>query len=217
MPARRSLLRLIPLLLFALVAANCASRTPRAPAEYVPPSLDLARYSTLGIVEFGGRGAKGLGEPATREFIAAVHAAQPGTPLLELGSFAKAFPGASRDALDPEAVRALAARAHVDVIVLGEVIEEKASPRISINPEYGTASASAKLTTSLTVRILDGASGATVWSASSRRNISLAGIDLTTLGVRRVGATPAEEARALLMRDLVSDVTFDLRPRWVQR
>lgn len=214
MPARHSLLRLIPLVLFALAAANCASRSP---AEYVPPRLDLARYSTLGLVEFGGRGAKGLGEPATREFIAAVHAAQPGTPLLELGSFAKAFPGADRDALDPEAVRALAARAHVDVIVLGEVIEEKASPRISINPEYGTASASAKLTTSLTVRMLDGASGATVWSASSRRNISLAGIDLTTLGVRKVGATPAEEARALLIRDLVSDVTSDLRPRWVQR
>ncbi len=214
MPARHPLLRLLPLALAALFAASCAAR---APAEYVPPRLDLARYSTLGIVEFGGRGAKGLGEPATREFMSAVHAAQPGTPLLELGSFARAFPGSSRDALDPEAVRALAARTHVDVIVLGEVIEEKASPRVSIDPAYGTASASAKLSTSLVVRMLDGVSGATVWSASSRRNISLAGIDLTTVGVRHVGATPAEEARAILIRDLVSDVTFDLRPRWVQR
>jgi hypothetical protein len=195
---------------FALaVLSGCANRPPAPPPELVPPSLDLAQYRTLGLVEFSGSGrSAALGPAATREFMAALHAAQPGTPVLEIGA---------RGASDPATVRALAKEQGVDVVVLGALTEHKTSPRVAVDAISGVASAAAKLSVSLDVRMLDGASGATLWSASSRREIELAGVDLTLDGVSRINANPADEARRILVRDLIEDVTFDLRPRWVQR
>jgi hypothetical protein len=212
--AARSLLAgLAPILLFV---ASCASHPP-APKEYVPPRLDLARYGALGIVEFGGGAKSDLGASATLEFIAAVHAAQPGTPVLELGDLASALPGSARGRVDAAAVRALAEREHVEAIWIGEVTESEGKPRVALDPSYGTASASAERKAKISVRLLDGASGATVWSASSERTIPVVSFDGTLRGLSRVKTTPADEARAILVRDLVSDVTYDLRPMWVQR
>lgn len=208
--------RLPALLLSALSALSCASH-PQRPAEYVPPRLELARYGALGIVEFAEAGANGLGAAATREFMSAVHAAQPGTPMLELGELATALPSAKREKVDAAAVRALAAREHVDAIWIGEVRESEGKPHVAFDPSYGVASASAQRKASISVRLLDGASGATVWSASSERTIPVMAIDGSLSSLPRVRTTPADEARAILVRDLVDDVTYDLRPRWVNR
>ena len=58
------------------LAPGCAEKGP--PPVLVPPRLDLARYPTLGIVEFDATGGSGLGALATREFLAA---AAPGLPV----------------------------------------------------------------------------------------------------------------------------------------
>jgi hypothetical protein len=91
------------------LASSCSSRPP---AEYIPPRLDLARYEALGIAEFGAERKSELGAFTTAEFVAAVHAAQPGTPVLELGPMGK------RKAT-PEAIRELAAREHLSAIFVG--------------------------------------------------------------------------------------------------
>lgn len=210
---RHSLSTWIALALSAFLAAACAAKRP---SVLEPPRLDLSRYETLGLVEFRASGAKELAALATREFLSSVHAAQPGTPMLELGSAGRALGVAAGEAPDPEAVRALAARSHVDAIVLGEIHAQTSQPRMALDPAYGTASASASLQGTLDVRILDGATGATVWSASARGEVPLAGIDLTARGISRLDANPVEEARAALVQSLVDEATFDLRPHWVQ-
>jgi hypothetical protein len=190
----------------ALVSfAGCASRSP---AEYVPPRLDLARYEALGIAEFSASRKSDLGAAATEEFVASVHSAQPGTPVLELGA---------RGKLTPEAIRELAAREHLSAVFVGEVTESESKPRVAFDPSYRTASASAERKAKITVRLLDGASGATVWSATSERTIPVVALDGSLRGISSVRTTPADEARAILVRDLVNDVTYDLRPHWVQR
>jgi hypothetical protein len=198
--------------LFALVALGigCASR-PERPAEYVPPRLDLARYETLGVVEFSGNAKLGLGASATEEFEAAIHSAQPGTPLLELG----AQPGASK--LAPEAIRELAKREHVDAVFVGEIFEAKSKSRVSIDPAFASGAVSSERKAKINVRLLDGASGATVWSATSERTIPVVAVDGAFGELPRVRTTPLDEARANLVRDLVNDVTFDFRPQWVRR
>jgi hypothetical protein len=206
--------RTLVALLVSLLAlgVGCASR-PQRPAEYVPPRLDLTRYQALGIVEFASGAKVRLGAGATEEFMAAVHAAQPGTPVLELG----ALPGGLRARVTPEQVRELAKRERVDAIFVGDVSEAEGSPRVAFDPTYGTASARAERKAKISVRLLDGATGATVWSAASERTIPVVALDGSLRGLSSVRATPAEEARAILVRDLVNDVTFDLRPQWVQR
>jgi hypothetical protein len=208
--ARSLAARLAPIL---LLSVSCASRPPEQRAEYVPPRLDLARYQTLGIVEFGGGATTGLGTAASEEFVAAVHSAQPGTPVLDLGALA----GAAHGKISPASVRELAEREHVDAIFLGEVSEGEGKPRLAFDPAYGRASAAAERKAKLTVRLLDGVSGATVWSATSERTIPVVAFDGTLRGLSSLRTTPADEARAVLVHDLVNDVTFDMRPQWVQR
>ncbi len=213
--ATRSPLALLAPVLLSLLA-SCSSH-PQRPAEYVPPRLDLAQYGSLGIVEFSSNTKHGLGASATEEFVAAVHAAQPGTPVLELGELASALPGGLRGKLDAAAIRALAAREHVDAIWVGEIAEGEGKPRVAVDPSFGSASATAERKAKISVRLLDGTSGATVWSAASERTIPVVSFDGTLGSLPRVHTKPADEARAILVRDLVSDVTFDFRPQWVQR
>jgi len=208
MRARGSLFAgLVPIF---FLAASCASRQP---AELVPPRLDLARYEALGIVEFSTGDKTGLGASATEEFVASVHAAQPGTPVLELD----ALRGGARKKISADAIREIAAREHVSAIFVGELTEGESKPRVAIDPSYGTASASAERKAKITVRLLDGVSGATVWSATSERTIPVVALDGSLRGISSVRTTPADEARAILVRDLVYYVTYDLRPQWVQR
>jgi hypothetical protein len=190
------------------LALGCASQ-PEPPPEYVPPRLDLASFQTLGIVEFSGGGQLGLGAATTEEFVTAVHAAQPGTPLLELGG------GVGR--LTPDAIRALAKRENVDAVFVGEIVESKAKPRVAIDPAFGTGAVSSERKAKISVRLFDGVSGATLWSASSERTIPVVAMSGAFGQLPNVRTTPAEEARAILVRDLVQDVTLDLRPRWVRR
>jgi hypothetical protein len=56
-----------------------------------------------------------------------------------------------------------------------------------------------------------------VWSAWSERTIPVVAVDGAFGALPSVRTTPVDEARAILVRDLVVDVTYDLRPRWVQR
>jgi len=209
-------LRRATLSLLLPILASCSSRGP-VHTEYVPPRLDLARYGAIGMVEFSGIGDGALGNAATGEFLAAVHAAQPGTPVLELGSLASALPGWRDAKVDAAAIRALAAREHVAAIWVGTLSESLENPRLAIDALYGAASASARRRANLSVRLFDGASGATIWSASSERTIPVMTVDGSLRGISEVRTTPAEEARAILMRDLVNDVTADLRGGWVER
>jgi hypothetical protein len=200
-------------LLLAL-ATGCASKPP---PEYVPPRLDLAQYRALGILEIDARGQAEIGASATQELLAAIHDAQPGTPVLELGPRASALPASAGAKLDPAAIRALAQREQVDAIWVGEIVESESKPRFAIDPMARAGSASQERKAKLSVRLLDGVSGATVWSAWSERTIPVVAVDGAFGALPSVRTTPVDEARAILVRDLVVDVTYDLRPRWVQR
>jgi hypothetical protein len=209
MHLRRRTALLAPLLALTF---GCAS-APQRPAEYVPPRLDLARFHTLGIAEFSGGAKSGTGAMATDEFLAAIHAAQPGTPMLELG----AVTGLARGAPAPEAIRALAQREHVDAVFVGEVVETKSKPRFEIGPDLASGSVASERKAKITVRLVDGASGASVWSATSERTIPVVAASGAFGELPSVQTTPADDAREILVRDLVNDVTFDFRPQWVRR
>jgi hypothetical protein len=70
-------------LLLSLAALLGCSSTVLVP---VPPRMELKGYGTLGIVEFASSAGPAIGARATREFQAHLHAAQPGTGILDLGT-----------------------------------------------------------------------------------------------------------------------------------
>jgi len=70
----------------------------------VPPRMELRSYGTLGIVEFASSAGPALGARATREFQAHIHAAQPGTGIVELGTREALLAAVGSRELDAEAV-----------------------------------------------------------------------------------------------------------------
>lgn len=190
----------------ALASVGCAKRVQ------VPPRIDLSGYGTLGIARFSGPGA---GDLALREFIAFVHRGQPGTPIVELRQL-------SSDSLrDPAALKKAAKQHGVDTMILGDLRLTEVKPKLSISNFLTKGSLEASIQGSLHASIVDGKSGATLWSSSTRASETVAhvGVEknivhgtLPTASVRDV-----ETTRMQLVRRLADGVTRDFRPRIVKQ
>jgi len=212
MLARSRLCSVLALLLVApLFAAGCGARQPRV---WVAPVVDLSRFGTLGMVEFTSRSGDGLGALATREFMAAMQRAQPGTPVLELGDERRLLATLSRVELDTEAVRAIGEKHHLDALVVGVLEPAIVQPKLAFDAGAPWMSASAKLESTLSTRILDTHSGATLWSSSTHARADVGTVEFSANGVSSAGASQPNEARLTLVRRLVSGATEDFRGYW---
>jgi hypothetical protein len=197
--------------LAAALAGGCAAPRPQV---RIPPRLDLARLGTLGLVDFASPGSEVTGALATREFLAALQSAQPGTPVLELGDQRHLLGEVGRAALDPDAVRAIGEKYRIDALIVGTLDSQRVSPKVALDPSAVLASASAQLEGSLDTRILDTRTGATVWSNASRARAEIAGVDLTNRGLSNVATNSPEDARETLVTRLVNRATADFWAHW---
>jgi hypothetical protein len=203
-------------LAFALLAiavlggVDCAAKQD----VWVPPRIDLREYGTLGLVEI--RATLPYGKIATRKLMAALHDAQPGVPVLELGELAGVLRAVGHETLDPDAARAIGERYRVDAVVVGDLAIEQPKPSWSVH-SFTEASASADVHGSLDARIFHTNSGATIWSDSVAGKRTIASIDLAA-GVRpRIDAVDPEGEEARLVGWLVGRVTRDFRGHWERR
>jgi len=195
---------LLALLLGATAALGCSTSTP-TPRVLVPPRVDLASFGNLALIEFHATGGERLGLVASREFLSAMQAAQPGTPVLELGS------QHALGALDVNTLRALGEKYHVDAIVVGELEAHNVKPNVSFDSAVRWVTASAELEGLLNARILDTRTGATLWSSGARARKEIARVDLTSGAVAGSGA---DDARQELIETLVGTTTSDFWAHW---
>lgn len=196
---------LLPVLLIAASALACSSPRPKV---LVPPRVDLASFGNLALVEFSATGGERLGMLASREFLAAMQAAQPGTPVLELGAERRLLSGAS---LDLQAVRALGEKYGVDAIVVGSLDAHNVKPNVSFDSAVRWVTASAELEGILSARIVDTRTGATLWSSGARAKKQVAHIDLSS---GTVAGTGVDDARQELIETLVGTTTADFWAHW---
>jgi hypothetical protein len=199
-------------LLVAALAAAC-SHSPAPQPVLEPPRIDLSRFGTLGLVEFRSSTADGFGASVSREFLAALQAAQPGTPVLELGDERRVLAQVGASSFDPEAVRALAAKYRVDSLVVGALDAQRVSPKFAFD-SGAWMTASAVLDGSLHVRILDARTGATLWSNLARAREEVARMNVSGSGVSGVGANPPDEARERMIERLINRSTDDFWAHW---
>ena len=89
---------------------SACSHKPPPQAVLEPARVDLSRFGTLGLVEFESGAVDGFGAAVSREYFAALQAAQPGTPVLELGEPAKGARPGRRERRRSGAVAALGAK-----------------------------------------------------------------------------------------------------------
>jgi hypothetical protein len=201
-----------------LVATGCASST-RTVRVAVPPRVDLARYPTVGLVTFASTADGQLDRLSTEKFMQAVQCAQPGTRIVELGTERDVLASVNRTGFDAAAVRAIKEKHGVDAIVIGRLDVKRARPDVNFSAGslFKAMSVRQDVDASLTTRLMESASGATMWSRSGQVTANLANASFNSRGEGHLGTRDAEETYGAMVDRLVEQVTDDFREQYVTR
>ena len=189
------------ILLTAVATTACSKRV------LVPPRLDLHPYPAVGLVTFTMEDSKGdLERLATDRFLAKIHNAQPGTPVVELGDYDQLLQECGRDKLDREALQILANEYGVSTVFVGHIKASDISPRASISqfPSVG-----ATVSVQLTVRMLETEVGATLWTNTAKATESVGELGLSGSKIVFAAQDP-KEAYGDLVNHLIARVTADM-------
>jgi hypothetical protein len=195
-----------------LIALGCATRVQ------VPPRVELADWSTIGIVGFDSRAHPELAELVTGQFLQMLHGAQPGARLLELGPEGRLLAEVGHRRLDFEAVRALGERYGVDAVFTGVLDVSELKPDVRLGQALNSVRASANVNGTLATKLLETRSGAAVWSRSARASANVARIGASAGGGLpsfRVG--DPSDAYAGLVPQLVDQLSGDFHPTWTRQ
>ncbi len=201
------------MLLSALLLWGC-SNTVLVP---VPPRVDLQSYGTLGLVEFTSNAATTINGHATREFQAHIHAAQPGTRIVELGTREELMAAVGARQLDAAAMRRIGAKYGVDAIFFGSIAY--ADPRTNVKINDSTrleGGVRIDVRGDISSRLVETRSGANVWSSSAWAQRPMGSVSLSAEhGVS--GGMRAGNAREEMVPTLVRHLTQDFRPSTVRQ
>lgn len=190
----------------AVALGACSSST----LVQVPPRMDLRGLGTVGMVTFTSPGDSEIGRQATSEFLAALQAAQPGVPVLEI-------PAPAGGALDPAAIRALGKEHGVGALIVGVLEAKSVKPRVSVGGGLESLNARAEIEGELNAKIYQAGSGATMWSSLARGRETIASVSVSEGGLAGLGANSRDDANGRLVRGLVNRATEDFRPTWVRQ
>jgi hypothetical protein len=198
-----------------LVLAACSS----SQRVLMPPRVDLHGWGTIGMLDFASPTDATLAFQTSREFLTALQAAQPGVPVLELGPQRQALAPLGHTAINPEAIRALGERHHVNALLVGSLDAKSVQPRFSVRHagDHLSAGAAAELEAALTVRLYDTRTGATIWTSTASGHEPLGGVFVGGGDFASVRANNPTDAEVRLVRCLVRGTTGDLWPYWVRR
>lgn len=200
------------LLLSAMLLWGCA-HTVLVP---VPPRVDLAGYRTIGIVDFSANAEPALGARAARLMEEHVQAAQPGTRVVELGSRDWVLGSVGSPQLDAAALKKIGAKYSVDAIFVGDLAyaEPRTDVRV-IDVAKLEGAVKTELRADISSRLLETASGASVWSRSAWAKRQIGNVSVSERGVS--GGMRDPNPREAMLPGLVYQLTYDFRPGTVRK
>jgi len=203
----------------AALFAACKSSPPAPPPQRVlqPPVMDLSTLGTLGMLEFTSQGEVPLGPVAREQFMAAIQSAQPGTPVIELGSMREVIADVGGTGLNPATVKAIGQKHGIDALLVADVRSAELRPSVSVQTFTNLSSLSAKVEIegALNARIIETKRGATVWATSATGRVPTGNLAVTSMGTGTLNAPQMDQSRLELVKALVAEATYDLQPRWV--
>lgn len=197
-------------LISILIVLNCGKKA------LVPPKIDLSFYNKLGLITFSSKTKGKLTDFVTQKFMEEIQRAQPGTPVVELGTEERVLARVNRDKLDLDAIRAIGDNYQLDAIITGNLEVSNIKPKISLSTILTAMSVEAEVEASLRAKLIETIDAATLWSNSVSGKRSVGHITLSPGGVAIFDAQDPEKAYGQLARWLVVGVTEDFRPRYVR-
>lgn len=179
----------------------------------VPPRVDLQGFGTLGLVDFASNATPSINAQTTREFGTHIHAAQPGTRIVKLGSRDSLLAAVGRRELDAEALRKIGQKYGVEAIFVGTLNYSEPRTEVRITDvaklEGGVR---VELRGDINIELVETRSGASMWSSSAwaRRQLGQVKVsaDQGVTGSGRAASNPREE----MVPSLVFHLTEDFRP-----
>jgi hypothetical protein len=194
----------------SLLLSACASKYSQVPAR-----LDLAPYGRIALVTFSAEQPNdGISALATQRFAEALLATQSGVELLELGSADSALMTLPPNADGAAIAQALGKHKNVPAVFVGTLKLSKVKPRGHI--DASGVNVRAGVSAELTVRLLSTSTGGTVWRSSSVANGTVGRLNISDR-LPSIALRDKEEAYGDVVRQLIVDVTRDLRPTWVKQ
>ena len=210
----RSIARFTLLLSLAMLWGCSSSRTVLVP---VPPRMDLKSYGTLGMLEFASNADSAINARATREFQAHIHAAQPGTRILELGTREEMLAAVGSRQLDAAALRRIGEKYGVDAIFIGSIAysQPKTDVRVTDSTKL-EGGVRIEVRGDISGKLVETRTGANVWSSSAwaRRPVGSVSVSADQ-GVS--GSMRSSDPREEMVPTLVYHLTQDFRPSSVRQ
>jgi hypothetical protein len=184
----------------------------------VPPRMELRSYGTLGIVQFSSNSDGAIDVLATRQFQEQVQAAQPGTRFIELGSRQALLGAVGAAQLDADAARKIGAKFGVAAIFLGEIVyaEPKADVKVTDLARLDGA-VRAEIRGDISARLIEAASGASVWSSSAWARRQIGGVRVSADQGISASVSSKADPRRDMVPALVYQLTHDFRPSSVRQ
>ena len=197
------------LLALAMLLGACSHPTVLVS---VPPRMDLRNYPTLGIVDFTSGPEQALGARAARQLQEHVQAAQPGTRFIELGDRDAVLAAVGARQLDVSALRKIGEKYGVAAVFVGELAYSEPTVDVKLMDltklEGGVR---AEMRGDLSSRLVETATGASVWSRSAWAKRQIGGVNVSAeQGVSGGGRT--SNPREAMLPTLVYQLTHDFRP-----
>lgn len=204
---------------FSCALAVLAVLVACSPSKHVqvPARVDLRAYGTVGMINFSSDATDDLGRRASREFLSAIQAAQPGVAVLELGDADALLTGLDSRSLDISTIRRIGDEYGVDVIIFGALDAKEVRPKISIGSVLSSVNARAEIEGSLNAKMFETRNGATVWTRNAAHKETVASLSVSEGGVSSVGADYPDTAQEKLVHVLVAEATEDFWPRWIRQ
>lgn len=206
----------VALVLLLLALWGCSST--RTITEELPPQVDLRVYRTIGMFDIAASNQSALlQDDATRKFIAALQNAQPGTRLLELGSERQQLSALGKTRLDAVAVKQICRQNGVEALISGRMEVSPVNPSLTFGEALTSLSAKATVNASLSAKLYEMPSGASLWSDVASGKWTIAGFNLSENALSNVQMSDPNEKFSQMVSDLVYTVTKSFRPSYRKR
>jgi hypothetical protein len=182
----------------------------------VPPRIDLQQHEILAIIEFSSNAKGELGPLATARFMEEARLDQGLVRIVDLGSEDEALREVDERSLGRSAFQELGAAHEVATIFTGELVVSDIRPTVSISSDLSKLGAAADVDATLTVQMVETASGASIWSRSA--SVTQRVGQVSVFGGRDIvfDADDPERAYGDLVNALVQLVTADFKVSWVR-
>ncbi|MFL6565474.1 MAG: hypothetical protein ACJ8G5_11135 [Burkholderiales bacterium] len=195
-----------PILVSSFLVSGCSSTV----LVTVPPRMDLKGYATLGVVDFTSN-ASSAAARATQQLQEQIQSAQPGTRFIDLGSREAVLAAVGRNQLDADTAKRIGKRYGVDAVFLGEIAYSDPKTDVRVND---LAKLDAGLRTEvkgdISARLVETASGASVWSNSGWVRRQVGRVNVSEQGIS--GSMTKSDPREEMVPALVYQLTHDFRP-----